>query len=150
MEHSEKKTSYTRSHAREAALSGLYQVEIAKISKAKALEDVLSREAYPSSISRFIKELLENTWDHKDEIDEIIIEYIRRNDWDFSRLAVLDRNILRLALYEIKHIEAIPPKVTISEYVSLANKFCTPEQGRFIHGVLGQYLKKIESSLPKD
>jgi len=85
-------------------------------------------------IRRFAEPLIRGTLQHRDEIDAKIRQYAR--NWDLHRMAVVDRNILRLALYEMLHRDDIPPVVSINEAVDIAKKFSTPESGRFVNGIL--------------
>ena len=84
----------------------------------------------------YVSQTVKNVSAHLEEIDEIIKSYLKKN-WTLSRLAAADRNILRLAVYELKFAEdKIPVGVAINEAVKLAKKYGTDDSGRFVNGVL--------------
>lgn len=84
----------------------------------------------------YVSQTVKNVSAHLAEIDEIIKSYLKKN-WTLSRLAAADRNILRLAVYELKFAEdKIPVGVAINEAVKLAKKYGTDDSGRFVNGVL--------------
>ena len=82
----------------------------------------------------FADPLIRGTLEHIPEID-IKIQQFAKN-WDLARMAVVDRNILRLAIYEMLHRLDIPPVVSINEAVDIAKRFSTDESGRFVNGIL--------------
>ncbi len=82
----------------------------------------------------FSEPLIKGVLDHRDAIDEIIKKHAK--NWDFHRIAVVDRNIMRLAIYEMLHREDIPPVVSINEAVDIAKKFSTEDSGKFVNGIL--------------
>jgi N utilization substance protein B len=82
----------------------------------------------------FAEPLIRGTLEHRDAIDARIQQYTR--NWELSRMAVVDRNILRLAVYEMLYRDDIPPVVSINEAVDIAKRFSTDESGRFVNGIL--------------
>jgi len=82
----------------------------------------------------FAEPLIRGTIEHRDAIDEHIKKHVK--NWDFSRIAAVDRNILRLAIFEMLHREDIPPVVSINEAVDIAKKFSTEDSGKFVNGIL--------------
>ena len=82
----------------------------------------------------FSEPLIRGTLEHRDAIDERIKSHL--TNWDFHRIAVVDRNIMRLAIYEMLHREDIPPVVSINEAVDIAKKFSTEDSGKFVNGIL--------------
>jgi N utilization substance protein B len=78
------------------------------------------------------------------EIDGLIVQYTEH--WDLERMAVVDRNILRLAVYELLDHEKVPPKVAINEAIEIAKKFGTRESGRFINGILDRVHKELRAA----
>ena len=78
--------------------------------------------------------MIRGTIENCAEIDLLIQKYLQ--NWDFHRVAVVDRNILRLATYEMLHREDIPPVVSINEAVDIAKKFSTQDSGKFVNGIL--------------
>ena len=89
----------------------------------------------------FAEPLIRGTLEHREEIDE----HIRRvaKNWELHRIAVVDRNILRLAIYEMMYREDIPPVVSINEAIDIAKRYSTPDSGKFVNGILD----KIRSEL---
>jgi N utilization substance protein B len=82
----------------------------------------------------FAEPLIRGTLQHRDAIDAHIKKHVQ--NWDFSRIAAVDRNILRLAIFEMLHREDIPPVVSINEAVDIAKKFSTQDSGKFVNGIL--------------
>ena len=70
----------------------------------------------------------------RDDLDGVIKKHAR--NWDISRMAVVDRNVLRLAIYEMLHRDDIPPVVSINEAVDISKRFSTEDSGRFVNGIL--------------
>ena len=82
----------------------------------------------------FAEPLIRGAIQHRDAIDEQIMKHVK--NWELHRIAAVDRNILRLAVYEMMHREDIPPVVSINEAVDIAKKFSTQDSGKFVNGVL--------------
>jgi len=89
----------------------------------------------------FAEPLVRGAIEHRDAIDEQIKKYA--TNWDLHRIAAVDRNILRLAIYEMLYREDIPPVVSINEAVDIAKKFSTQDSGKFVNGILD----KVKSEL---
>jgi transcription antitermination protein NusB len=87
-----------------------------------------------AAVRFFADPLIRGTLEHRDEADEIIRKHAR--NWDLHRIAAVDRNILRLAIYEMLHRDDIPPVVSINEAVDIAKKFSTQDSGKFVNGIL--------------
>jgi transcription antitermination protein NusB len=82
----------------------------------------------------FAEPLIRGTLEHRTEADELIKKHAQ--NWDLHRIAAVDRNILRLAIYEMLYREDIPPVVSINEAVDIAKKFSTQDSGKFVNGIL--------------
>jgi N utilization substance protein B len=128
----------SRRKAREAALRALYQMEVGDISADDAIEDVIENAELPTDLAAYFEALVRGIDSNRREIDERISA--RLVDWDLDRMAAVDRNVLRIAAFELFDIPAIPPAVSIDEAVELAKKFSTADSGRFVNGVLGKLL----------
>jgi N utilization substance protein B len=89
----------------------------------------------------FADPLIRGTLEHRDAIDEHIKKHAK--NWEFHRIAAVDRNIMRLAIYEMLFREDIPPIVSINEAVDIAKKFSTQDSGKFVNGILD----KVRSEL---
>ncbi len=94
-----------------------------------------------AAVRLFADPLIRGALEHRDEADEIISRHAR--NWELHRIAAVDRNILRLAIYEMMHREDIPPVVSINEAVDIAKKFSTQDSGKFVNGILD----KVKSEL---
>ena len=86
------------------------------------------------ALRTFADPLIRGTLEHRGEADEVIKRHAK--NWDLHRIAAVDRNILRLAIYEMFHREDIPPVVSINEAVDIAKKFSTQDSGKFVNGIL--------------
>jgi N utilization substance protein B len=87
-----------------------------------------------AAVRLFADPLIRGSLEHRNESDEVIKKHAL--NWDLHRIAAVDRNILRLAIYEMLHREDIPPVVSINEAVDIAKKFSTQDSGKFVNGIL--------------
>ncbi len=129
---------FVRSKARKHSLDILYEADIRK-SDALSIIEVrlnLGEDAELPPVRDYTKELVTGVSDHKRKIDELIATYIQ--GWDLDRLAAVDRNILRIAIYEILWADSIPDAVAIDEALVLAKDLSTEESAGYIHGVLAK------------
>jgi N utilization substance protein B len=85
-------------------------------------------------VRQFADPLIRGALQHRTESDECIMRHVQ--NWELKRIAAVDRNILRLAIYEMFHREDIPPVVSINEAVDIAKKFSTRDSGKFVNGIL--------------
>jgi N utilization substance protein B len=93
------------------------------------------------ALQQFAEPLVRGALEHREEADTLIKKYAK--NWDLPRIAAVDRNILRLAIYEMLHREDIPPVVSINEAVDIAKKFSTEDSGKFINGILDSVKKEL-------
>jgi len=89
----------------------------------------------------FAEPLIKGVLQQRDAIDEIIKKHCK--NWDFHRIAAVDRNVMRLAIFEMLHREDIPPVVSINEAVDIAKKFSTEDSGKFVNGILDRVRGEI-------
>lgn len=89
---------------------------------------------HESSVRLFAEPLIRGAIENRDKVDAEIIRHAK--NWDINRMAVVDRNILRLAVYEMLCREDIPPVVSINEAIDIAKKFSTDDSGKFVNGIL--------------
>ncbi len=82
----------------------------------------------------FSEPLIRGALEHRDECDALIVKHAK--NWEIHRIATVDRNIMRLAIYEMLHRQDIPPVVSINEAVDIAKKFSTHDSGKFVNGIL--------------
>lgn len=128
-----------RTRARELALQFLYQHDLVSMPVDKA-DDFLRDEEKDVETRRFAKRLLEGTLEHRDELDRVI-QSVAQN-WNISRMAVIDRNVLRLATHELLHCTDIPPKVAINEAIEIGKRYSTQNSGAFINGILDKIMNR--------
>ncbi len=125
-----------RTRSRELALQFLYQVDLLGPEKVDDLTGFLQEQAEggDAETTRYARLLVEGTLDAAPELDAEI-QFVAQN-WQVDRMAVIDRNVLRLAAFEILHCDEIPPKVAINEGIELGKRFSTQNSGAFINGIL--------------
>ena len=87
-----------------------------------------------AEVRRFADPLIRGAVEHRDEADDLIRKFAK--NWDIKRMAAVDRNVLRLAIYEMLHRDDIPPVVSINEAVDIAKRFSTRDSGKFVNGIL--------------
>ncbi len=137
----------TRRESRELLLQFLYQQDTSSRYPPplpEALKGFWSLQNYDEATKRFTEELAAGVLEHIEVIDAKIKAHTK--NWDFHRIAVVDRNILRLAIYELLFRDDIPPVVSINEAIELAKKFSTEDSGRFVNGILDRV--KMDLSRP--
>lgn len=130
--------------ARETALQALYAHQQSGDS-VQYITDTIIKEALKSDkeLRRFCEKLFFTTLQKQDEFDELIVKHIQ--NWEISRLALIDRLVLRMALCELMYFEEIPPKVTINEAIEIVKKFSTAKSGRFINGILDASVSQLKA-----
>lgn len=97
--------------------------------------------AAETAVRLFAEPLIRGTLEHRDELDLHIQKHAK--NWALNRMAVVDRNILRLAVFEMLHRPDIPPVVSINEAVDIAKKYSTDDSGKFVNGILDSLRKEI-------
>ena len=127
-----------RRTGRERALQALYQLEMAPGTPAEALASAWSASSEdgkpdPDAV-RFAQELVDGVRAHQAEIDELIEKH--SHNWRLDRMSRIDRNVLRLGVFELKYRPDIPKKVSINEAVELGKNFGTEESSAFVNGLL--------------
>lgn len=131
-----------RRKAREIALQFLYQLEQNGATDPAPYEvDFWARHPVDDEAREFASSLVHGAKRQQAQIDKRIAESTEH--WDFERLAVVDRNILRVAVYELLFEPGVPGKVAINEAIEIAKKFGTTDSSRFINGVLDRIHKEL-------
>lgn len=128
--------SLKRRTAREKTIQVLFQYDVSDIDIKEAVQYVLNDE----KSDPFFERLVNGTYVHMTEIDETIKKHLE--NWSFERIANVDRAILRLAVYELKYENDIPPSVAVNEAVELAKTFSSEDSNRFINGVLSKIMEE--------
>lgn len=135
------KLIYSRRAARESAMQAIYCMDTPGVDRTEVLYDAMTRYSFAPELCNLIRANFEGVMKNRKALDEIIVPFLSA-DWDYNRISKVDRAILRLATYEIYFDPEMPPKVSINEAVDLAKKFGSPDNGRFVNGLLGQLLKE--------
>jgi N utilization substance protein B len=130
-----------RRKARELAVQLLYQHDLAKMDPEAAMS--LFWEHFPADmeVREFCRQLMLGTLDRLAVIDEFLSE--ASENWSLNRMSVVDRNILRLATYELLDRPDIPPSVSLNEAIEIAKKYSTPDAAMFINGVLDRVKRMV-------
>jgi N utilization substance protein B len=142
------KANHPRRIAREAVLQALYAYEITKEKRGKVLKDIINRQSYDNDMKNFITSLFNFSIDNKEWCEEQI--KTRLNNWEFDRVALLDRLLLILAISEIHFIDDVPPKVSISEAIEIAKQYSTEESAGFVNGVLDNIYKAMANGVKEN
>ncbi len=130
-----------RSIARECALKVLYQIEMTGRTPEVALGLFWEQEAeHPQDVRDFASNIVTGIYNNLSDIDNKLGEYA--TNWQLNRMAVIDRNVLRIGLYELKYASDIPPKVAINEAVEVAKKYGDHDSSKFVNGILDKVHKR--------
>jgi N utilization substance protein B len=138
-----------RTKARELALQILYQADVTQVDAKELVDQFFEMEASVQedpSVRDYARELALSIWERREEIDREISQYA--TNWHLDRMATVDRNVLRLAGFELMFRNDIPPKVAINEAVELAKKYGDLDSGKFVNGVLDKINKVRRPAAP--
>lgn len=130
-----------RRQAREIALQVLFQVDVGKVNPEQALIFTMHEFKVNGATGSFARVLVEGTLEHRQKIDDFIRRYA--TDWDLPRMANVDRNVLRLGLFEMLYFGKTPVNVVIDEALELARTFSHEDSPCFINGILGRIAREI-------
>ena len=125
----------SRREARERALSLLYEADAKACTPGAVLDEL------PVPPDPFAGDLVAGVGDHQDEIDDRIRRFAR--GWALERMPVVDRTVLRMAIYELLHRPDVPTAAVISEAVELAKRYSTDDSGRFVNGMLSAIAEEV-------
>ena len=132
-----------RRKARESAVQILYQLEFDDTPARGAVDAFWKKKRAPVETKEYARWLVEGILAERSELDETIQSVSEH--WRVARMAFVDRNILRLAAYELLRSDSIAPAIVINEAIEIAKKFSGPEAATFVNGVLDALRKKIET-----
>jgi len=133
----------SRREARERAMQALYAFTVGGDDADHVIETVIEDSLGNDRVAReFAKKLFLKSLDTADLADELVSSYTK--NWELSRIALIDRLLLRLAICEMIHFEDIPPKVSINEAIEVAKRFSTEKSGQFINGILDAVLIDLQ------
>ncbi len=128
--------------ARECALQMLYEYDVGKVPTTDILVNFWEMNEHPRKVREFANQLFEGSLGRLKEIDRII--QLHTKNWRLSRMAAVDRNILRLAVFEFLSDSKTPSTVVINEALEIAKKFSTHESAQFVNGVLDSIKRDLE------
>jgi len=131
-----------RHEARIVALQSLFEMDCVGHPIAAVLEQRLAEMPLPEQGIQFARELVQGVTTDIARLDKLIERYAP--EWPVEQIAIIDRNILRIAIYEVLESDGTPLKVAINEAVELAKQFGSDSSGRFVNGVLGSLVAKEE------
>jgi N utilization substance protein B len=135
-----------RHKARAFALMILYELEFRSGDPAQVIKEFWRDRPAMPEVQAFADSLVRGTLDHLAELDRIIADHATH--WSLSRIAPVERNILRLAAYELLHRYEIPEKVAINEAIELAKQYGSEESGAFVNGILDQVRLRLGRPQP--
>ena len=135
-----------RTRARELALQFLYQMDLRGRELLPEARAFLRSEEPDQSAREFATQLVNGVVEHKSELDQVI-RGVAQN-WEIKRMAVIDRNVLRMAAFELFHCPDIPPKVAINEAIELGKRYSTQNSGAFINGILDKVKDRARPKAP--
>ncbi len=131
-----------RRKARELVLKSLYSYEISDIEPTTILADLLSKSTLDPSSRIFASGLYKKVLENMESIDNMIKECVE--NWDITRLAVIDKNIIRMGICELLFFGDIPQKVSMDEAIELAKKYGAADSGSFVNGILDHLAKNLD------
>ena len=134
--------SISRRLARELALQGLYSIAITKDFPSKILKDIQSRDALDQDAKNFLEELFNKSVENEKWTRNLIEN--RLENWDITRIALIDLLVLQMMITEMVFIKDVPPKVSISEGIEIVKKFSTDESSSFVNGILDSVFHSLE------
>jgi transcription antitermination protein NusB len=128
-----------RSKARKRALDLIYASEMRQRSPLEALEE----QAEAGPVNEYTVTLVHGVDEHRARLDDVIASYAK--DWSLARMPAVDRNVLRLATFEVLYVDDVPDAVAVSEALNLVRELSTDESPAFVNGVLGNIVRDRES-----
>jgi len=135
----------SRRQARDLALQVLFQVDLTAQTLDQAFQGTVEFHNLDPDHYQFGLELAQGVLEHRSELDEAAADLSK--DWSVSRMPVIDRNLIRMGLYEIKYCPDIPHNVSINEVLELGKLYGTDNTVRFINGILGNYVKDMDGTV---
>jgi len=127
-----------RRRARELAVCLLYQLEFHREKPSKAIQMFWSNHPASSETKEFAQGLVEGVRENLERIDSVIQRYAE--NWSLQRIAMVERNILRVGIYELLFRQDIPPKVAVNEAIEVAKQYGSADSGKFINGILDRVM----------
>jgi len=136
--------STRRRQIREKVLQGLYAYELSHEPVELILETIVNDLKREPEVFDLAKTLFLKVIETKDEVDALIKGRVA--NWEFSRIAVIDKIVLRISICELLYFDDIPPKVSINEAIEIARRYSTEKSDKFVNGVLDSVLDDLKKS----
>ena len=133
----------TRRKARELAMQALFYMDIQNNASVEMLAHFCENFQPSEKSQPFFLKLVNGVLETKGELDALIDRFSK--NWDISRMSCVDRNVMRIAVFELRYCDDIPPKVSINEAVDVGKKFGTEESGAFINGIMDSIRGELEN-----
>ena len=133
-----------RSKARKRALDAVYAAEV----RSRPPSELLEEQARTTPVNDYTRQLVEGVHEHRHRIDEVLGDYAQ--GWSLRRMPAVDRNVLRLAVFEILFVDDVPDAVAVSEALKLVGELSTDESPAFVNGVLGNIVRDREQLVGQD
>ena len=134
----------TRRQARELAMQALFYMDMRNNVSSGMLECFCANFNPPKKSQPFFMKLVNGVMEARKELDALIEQFSK--NWDINRMSCVDRNVMRIAVFELLYCEDIPPKVSINEAVDVGKKFGTEESGAFINGIMDSIRLELEAA----
>ena len=131
----------TRRKSRELALQALYQWSITRQNPSLILDQQKANFSPADEEDEFAQQIVVGVLEHYNHIDELIEKFLEH--WRLDRISIIDRNILRMAIFELLFREDIPPRVTLNEAIDLGKRFGSEDSSSFINGILDRIQKEV-------
>ena len=131
----------TRHRARQYAVQLLFQLDATGDEPAHSLPLFWEGRPAPGEVVSFTEELVHGSWEHRESLDAVLEE--SAENWKVERMAMVDRNVLRLALFELLH-GGTPSPVVLDEAIELAKQFGNADSGTFVNGILDAVRRRLD------
>ena len=129
-----------RSTGRKLAMKALYQADLQRVNIEKINQEYLINSKYIPETRDWAISLSVGTWSKKESLDTLISQYAVK--WSIDRINPIDKNILRMAFYELTE-STTPPQIVLNEAIEIAKKYSTDDSPKFINGILGKYVETL-------
>ncbi len=131
---------HPRHIGRIAVFQALYSLYISNENQDKIIDDLQVRHNFDGDTKKYVNSLFDTAIDHKDLIVDKVSKHLE--NWEWDRVALLDRLILQLAVAELFYIDDVPPRVTIAEAIGIAKEYSTNDSSAFVNGILDAIYKE--------
>ena len=133
----------TRSEARDAAFTQVFQMDQHEGSMDVIMDELLKARPECEDNLGYIQSVIDGVREHGSEIDAIITKNLRKG-WSFARISKVSRTVLRIAIFEMKYLDDVPPRVAVNEAVELAKRYGDENDPTFVNGLLASVIKAEE------